>query len=88
MVRRTDRPAMTIAVDVGRKATKQTVNCVTTGPRKMSIVYCVYVLLYLWQTMHKNHFVVQKLWPFSSAFKKIISRSGWGNSTPHILSMA
>ena len=33
MVRRTDRPAMTIAVDLGRKATKQTkITCVTESP--------------------------------------------------------
>ena len=32
MVRSTDRPAMTIAVDLGRKATKQTTN-------KQTIVY-------------------------------------------------
>ena len=65
------------------------INCVTTGARKMPIEYmfccicseqCIKIIL---------------CGLFSYVFKKIIpdnittfSRSGWGNLTPHILSMA
>ena len=36
MVRSTDRPAMTIAVELGRKATKQTKNLLPTNMQRLS----------------------------------------------------
>ena len=40
MVRSTDRPAMTIAVDLGRKATKQTNKYITTIFSTMNKLSC------------------------------------------------
>ena len=62
MVRLTDRPAMTIAVDLGRKATKQTKNQVLSDILSISLhialsSICFYRSLWTGKTVAAHFFI-------------------------------